>query len=78
VRDAEHVRKRGLGGVECGEEVGGHGSAVGGERLVLDGPDFDDAGVVDEDVDAAEVGDGVIDEVFSLFGVGEVGGNQED
>ena len=74
----EHVREGGVGGVEGGEEVGGHGAAVGGEGLVFDGADLDDAGVVDEDVDAAEVLDGVIDEAGGLGGVGEVGGDEED
>ena len=70
--------ERGVGGVEGGEEVGGHGAAVGGDGLVFDGADFDDAGVVDEDVDAAEVADGVVDEHDGLGGVGEVGGDEED
>ena len=74
----EHVGLYGLGGVDGGEEVGGHGSAVGGDGLVFDGADFDDAGVVDEDVDVAEVGDGVLDEAGGLGGVGEVGGDEED
>ena len=50
----QHVRQRGLGGVEGGEEVDAHGALEGFERLGFDGADFDDAGVVDEDVDAAE------------------------
>lgn len=74
----EHVRKRGLGGVDGGEEVGGHGSAIGGERLIFDRADFDDAGVVDEDVDVAEVGDGMLDEGGGLGGVGEVGWDDEN
>jgi MerR family transcriptional regulator/heat shock protein HspR len=78
VRNTEHVGKRRLCGVEGGEEVGGHGATVGGEGLVFDGADLDDAGVVDEDVDATEVGDGVIDEIFGLGGVGEVGGDEKD
>jgi hypothetical protein len=65
-------------GVEGGEEVGGHGAAIGGDGLVFDGADFDDAGVVDEDVDAAEVADGVVDEHDGLGGVGEVGGDEKD
>ena len=32
------------------------------------------SGVVDEDVDAAELGDGALDEGVDLFGVGDVGG----
>jgi len=75
---AEQVRQRGVGGVEGGEEVGGHGAAVGGDGLVFDGADLDDAGIVDEDVDAAEVADGVFDEESGLGGVGEVGGDEED
>jgi hypothetical protein len=50
----------------------------GGDGLVFDGADLDDAGVVDEDVDATEVGDGVFDEIGGLGGVGEVGGDEED
>ncbi len=74
----EEMGKRGVRGVEGGEEVGGHGAAVSGDGLVFDGADFDDAGVVDEDVDAAEVADGVVDEGDGLGGVGEVGGDEED
>ena len=74
----EQVGERGVGGVEGGEEVGGHGAAVGGDGLVFDGADLDDAGVVDEDVDAAEVADGVVDEHGGLGGVGEVGWEEED
>jgi len=74
----EQMGERGVGGVEGGEEVGGHGSAVGGEGLVFNGADFDDAGVVDEDVDAAVVVDGTLDERGGLGGVGEVAGDEED
>ena len=74
----EQVRERGVGCVEGGEEVGRHGAAVGVEGLVFDGADFDDARVVDEDVDAAGVADSVIDERGGLGGVGEVGGDEED
>jgi len=74
----KQMRERGVGGVECGKEVGGHGSTVGVEGLVFDGADFDDAGVVDENVDVAEVADGVIDEHGGLVGVGEVGRDEED
>jgi len=74
----EHVGEDCVGGVEGGEEVGGHSAAVGGEGLVFDGADLDDAGVIDEDVDAAEVLDGMIDEAGGLGGVGEVGGDEED
>ena len=75
---AEKMGERGVGGVERGVEVRGHGAAVGGEGLVFDGADFNDAGVVDEDVDAAEVADGVVDEHRGLGGVGEVGRDEED
>jgi len=74
----EEVGKRGVGGVEGGEEVGGHGAAIGGDRLVFNGADLDDTGVVYEDIDAAEVADGVVDEHGGLGGVGEVAWKQED
>jgi hypothetical protein len=74
----EHVGKDGVGGVEGCEEVGGHGAAVGGEGLVFYGADFDDTGVVDEDIDVAEVLDGVVDEAGGLVWVGEVSGDEED
>jgi len=64
--------------VECSEEIGGHGTVVGGDGLVFYGTDFDDAGVVDQDVNAAEVADGVIEEHGGLGGVGEVSWNEED
>jgi hypothetical protein len=75
---AEQMGQRGVGGVEGGEEVGGHGSAIGGDGLVFDGADLDEAGVIDEDVDASEVSDGVLDEICSLGSVGEVGGDEEN
>ena len=75
---AEQVRERRVDGVKGGEEVRGHGALVGGEGLVFHRAYFDDAGVVDEDVDAAEVADGVVDEHGGLGGVGEVGGDEED
>ena len=64
--------------MDGGEEIGSHGSVVGGQGLIFDGADFDDAGVVDEDVDVAEVGDGVLDEANGLVRAGEVGGDEED
>jgi len=74
----EQVGQRGLGGVESGEEVGGHGAAVGVERLIFYRAYFDDAGVVNQDVDAAEVADGVVDEHDGLIWVSEIGGDEED
>ena len=74
----QQMRECCVDGVDCGEEVGGHGAAIGFEGLVFDRADFDDAGIVDEDVDVAEVVDGVIDEHGSLGGVGQVGGNEKD
>ena len=74
----QQMRERGVGGVERGKEVSGHGAAVGVEGLVFDGADFDDACVIDENVDAPELGDGVFDELDSLGGVGEVGWDEEN
>ena len=74
----EQMREGGIGGVEGREEIGGHGALVGGDRLVFDGADFDDASVVDEDVDVAVKAGGVVDEHGGLSGVGEVGGEEED
>ena len=70
------VWERGPGGVEGGEEVDLHGALEGGGGLGFDGADFDDAGVVDEDVDTAEAGDGFGDEAAALGGLGEVGGDE--
>ena len=74
----EEAREGCLDGVESGVEVGVHGAGKGFERLVLDGADLDGAGVVDEDVEAAEVREGLVDEGLSLRGVSEVGGDEED
>ena len=74
----EQVRKSGIGGVERSEEVGGHSALVGFYGLIFNGTDFNDASVVDEDVDVAEEADGVVDERGCLFGVGEIGGEQEN
>ncbi len=74
----EHAGEGGLDGVEGGVEVGVHGAVEGFERLVFEGADLDDAGVVDEDVEAAEAGVGLLDDVCGLRGVGEVGGDEED
>jgi len=70
------VREGGPGGVEGGEKVDLHGALEDVEGLGFDGADVDDAGVVDEDVDAAEAGDGFGDEALRFFGLGEVGGDQ--
>jgi hypothetical protein len=53
-----------------------HGAVEGVEVLALCGADLDDAGVVDEDVDAAEVVEDFVDEAVALVGVGEVGVDQ--
>ena len=58
-----HVREGGVGGVERGEEVDLHGALEGLDGLGFEGTDLDDAGVVDEDVDAGEAGHGLEDEV---------------
>ena len=71
-----HVREGLPGGVERGEEVDLHGALEGFDGLRLDGADLDDAGVVDEEVDAAEAGDGLGDEAAALVGFGEVGGDE--
>ena len=78
VRRVEHVRDGGADGVQGGKEVGLHGAVVGFGGLVFEGADFDDAGVVDEEVEAAEGADGVFDEAGALGGVGEVAVDEED
>ena len=70
------VREGGPGGVEGGKEVDLHGALEDLEGLGFDGADVDDAGVVDEDVDAAEAGDGFVDEALRFCGLGEVGGDE--
>jgi hypothetical protein len=60
------------------EEIGCHGAAEGVKRLIFDGADLNDAGVVDEEVDVAEVPDGMVDEAGGLSGVGEVGRDEEN
>ena len=66
----KQVGKGGLGGVEGGEEVVLHGGLEGYEGLIFNGSDLDDAGAVDEDVDAPEVSEG---EPNHLFGGGRRG-----
>ena len=63
-------------GVERGEEVDLHGALEGFGGLRFDGADFDDAGVVDEDIDASKVGDGFGDETAALGGLGQIGGDE--
>jgi hypothetical protein len=63
--------------VESGEKVGRHGTAVGIEGLVFEGTNLHDSGVVDENVDAAEVSEGVLDQAGGLLGVGEIGGDEK-
>ena len=70
------VGEGGPGGVEGGEEVDLHGALEDLEGLGFDGADVEDAGVVDEDVDAAEAGDGFGDEALGFGGLGEVGGDE--
>ncbi len=72
------MRNRRVDGVEGGEEVSLHGALVGFERLIFKGPDFDDACIVDEEVEAAEGFDGLGDQFFCLFGVGQVAGDEEN
>ena len=71
-----HVRQCGPGGVERGEEIDMHGPLEGFGGLRFDGADFDDAGVVDQDIDAPEAGDGFSDEAAALGGLGEVGSDE--
>src|SRR5579871_1856881 len=75
---AEHVRQRGLSGVDGGEEISGHCAVKSFEGLVFEGANLDDSGVVDKYVDTAEVIDAVLDEFGGLGGVGEIDRNEED
>ncbi len=70
------VREGGPGGVKRSEEVDLHGALEGFEGLRFDGTDVDDAGVVDEDVDASVAVDGFVDEALGFRGLGEVGGDE--
>ncbi len=64
--------------MEGTEEVSVHGALKSDERLVLNGPDLDDTGVVDEDIDAAEVVVSLVDKVLGLRRIGEIHGHEED
>lgn len=69
------MRSSGLGAEERGLEIGVEGGVPG---LLGSGTEFgfeEIGGVVDEDVEAVEVADGLIDEILDLGDVGEVGGN---
>ncbi|GAC1357916.1 MAG: hypothetical protein NVSMB3_04780 [Acidobacteriaceae bacterium] len=74
----EQTRECGLDRAQGAEKVKLHGALEGGEGLVFDGADLDDACVVDENVDAAEVLEGEIDEGFGLRWTGEVCGDEKD
>jgi len=74
----EDAGEGGQDGVEGTEEVSVHGALEGDEGLVFNGPDFDDSGVVDEDIDAAEVVVGLVDKVLGLRRIGEIHGDEED
>jgi hypothetical protein len=52
---AAHVRRGGEHGVQRRPEVGAHRLVVVGERHLLGRPHLDDAGVVDEEPDLAEL-----------------------
>ena len=77
-RRAEQIRNRGVDGVQRGEKVGLHGAVIGVDGLVAEGADLDDSGVVDKDVEPAEVADGLVDEERRLRGIGEVAGDKKD
>ena len=69
------MRSGGLGGEEGGFEIGVEGGVPG---LLGGGAEFgfeEIGGVVDEDVEAVEVVDGLIDEILDFGDAGEVGGN---
>ena len=73
-----HVGQCGVGCVERGEEVDTHGGFKGFQWLGFEGTDGDDAGIVDENVDAAEAADGFENEVGAGGGIAQVGGDEEE
>ena len=74
----EEIGKGGLCGVKGGEEVVFHRGLEGFDGLVFDGPDLNDAGRVDEDIDALEMTDRTLDHGLGGVGVGEISGKQEE
>lgn len=68
------VRQRRLGGDEHGAHVDVHRAVVVVGRDVLDRPGQEDAGVVDQDIEAAQVGGGPGHGLADLPGIGRVGG----
>ncbi len=53
--------------------VGVHDSVVLLERGVFDGPEFEDSGVVDQDVESTELVDRFLDDSLHVLLVGHVG-----
>ncbi len=68
-----HGGQRGAGGVEGGGEVDGDDRVPLLRRELLDRRDVLDAGIVDQDVDAAELGAGALDQRRHLGGLRHVG-----
>ena len=75
---AEERGKSGLGGVERSEEVVLHGGFKGFDGLIFDGADLDDAGAVDQDIEALEMADGELNHLSCRVVVGEISGKEED
>ncbi len=73
---AAHMGQRCPGDIERGEEVHPHGVFEDLQRLGFERADVDDAGVVDEDVDAAEAGDGLCDQALALLRPGQIGSDE--
>ena len=68
-----HVGHRQPAGVKCAREVDGDNRIPLVDREFLDRIDVLNAGIVDQDVDRSELGTGLIDHVFDLVGIGDVG-----
>src|SRR5215472_11341715 len=70
------ARESGPDEMQRAVEVDVHSAVEGIERLRFGGADLDDAGVVDEDVDATEVSEDFGDDAAAFGRIGEVGVNE--
>ena len=75
---AAHVRQRRQDREERPPEVRRHRLLEVVDGHVLERPDLDDAGVVDEHVDAAPVVDDASDRALDLVAIGDVAGDRRD
>lgn len=77
-KSAQHVGNDGLNCLESTEKVDVHRALKSFECLIFKGPDLDDGGVVDQDIDPAKAMVRRIHKRLHLDRAGEVGGHKQN